>query len=78
MRDLPKSINDLNLINAVYARRQSSMDAKDLIVDHYRQREEVEHVGEVVPHICVAVFPCALGVEAVGLGHAAGLVVAAD
>lgn len=54
------------------------MDAKYFVVDHYTQREVVEHVGEVVPDIGVAVFAGTLCVEAVGLGDTAGLVVAAD
>lgn len=54
------------------------MHTEDCVVDYYRQSEVVEHVGEVVPDVGVAVFARALGVEAVGLGHAAGLVVATD
>lgn len=54
------------------------MNAKDLIVDHHGQREEVEHIREVMPDVRVAVFPRAFGVEAVGLGDAARFVVAAD
>ena len=54
------------------------MHAEDLVVDDDREGEEVEHVGEVVPDVRVAVFAVAFGVEAVGLGDAAGLVVAAD
>jgi len=52
--------------------------AKDLVVDHHGQSEEVEHIREVMPHICVAVFPCAFGVEAIGLCYATGLVVSSD
>ena len=54
------------------------MHAEDLVVDYDGQCEEVEHVGEVVPHVRVAVFAGALGVETVGLGYTPGFVVAAD
>lgn len=54
------------------------MHAEDLVVDHDGQREEVEHVREVVPDVGVAVFAVAFGVEAVGLGYASALVVASD
>lgn len=54
------------------------MNAKDLVVDHHAQCEEVEHVSEVVPYIGVPIFPRTLGVEAVRLCHAAGLVVASN
>lgn len=51
------------------------MHAEDLIVDDYTQGEKVKHVGEVVPHVGVAVFPRALRVETVGLGDTARFVV---
>lgn len=54
------------------------MHTEDLVVDDDAEGEEVEHVGEVVPDVGVAVFASAFGVEAVGLGDAAGFVVAAD
>lgn len=54
------------------------MYAKDLVVYDHGQSEKVEHVGEVVPHVRVAIFARALGVEAVRLGDTARLVVAAD
>lgn len=78
MRDLSKPINNLNLIDRMDRRRQPAVHAEDLIVDDDAEGEKVEHVGEVVPDVGVAVFAGAFGVEAVGLGDAAGLVVAAD
>jgi hypothetical protein len=41
--------------------------AEDLVVDHSREREEVEHVGEVRPDMRRPVLAHALGVEAVRL-----------
>lgn len=54
------------------------MYAEDLVVDDDRQRQEVEHVCEIVPHVCVAVLSGTLGVEAVRLGNASRLVIATD
>lgn len=54
------------------------MDAEDLVVDDHAQGKEIEHVGEIVPDIGVAVFSCTLRVKAIGLSNAARLVVAAD
>lgn len=54
------------------------MYAEDLIVDDNRQRQKVEHVGEIVPHIRIAVLSRALSVEAVRLGDTARLVVATN
>lgn len=47
-----------------------------LVVDDHAQREIVEHICKVVPNIGISVFPSTLGVEAIGLSNAAGLVVA--
>lgn len=76
--DLAEAVDDLDLVDGVDAGRQAAVHAEDLVVDDDRQRQEVEHVGEVVPHVGVAVLARALGVEAVRLRHAARLVVAAD
>jgi hypothetical protein len=54
------------------------MHAEDLVVDHNREREVVEHVCKVVPNVCVAVLARTLGVEAVALRYAPRFVVAPD
>jgi hypothetical protein len=76
--NLSEAVDDLNLINAMDAGRQTTVDAKDLVVNDAGEREVVEHVGEVVPDSSVAVLAAALGVETVGLGNSSRLVVAAD
>ena len=78
MRYLPEPIDDFDLIDTVYARTQSAMHAENLVIDHDGKGEEIEHVGEVMPDIGVAVFAVAFGIEAVGLRDSAGLVVAPD
>jgi hypothetical protein len=59
---------------SIHATR-TSVYAKDLIVDDNAQSEKVKHVGEVVPHVGIAVLPRALCIEAVGLRNAPGLMV---
>lgn len=54
------------------------MNTEYLVIDHHAQRQEVEHIGEVVPDVCVTVFSSAFGVESVGLGDTAGFVVSSD
>jgi hypothetical protein len=73
-----EAVDDLDLINAMDAGRQTTVDAKDLVVNDAGEGEVVEHVGEVVPDRSVTVLAAALGVETVGLGNSSGLVVAAD
>lgn len=75
---LAEAVDDFDLVNGVDRGGQAAMDAEDLVVDDDGQGEEVEHVGEVVPHVGVAVLARAFRVKAVRLRHAAGLVVAAD
>lgn len=70
MGDLPISVDDFDLVDRVDGRRQASVDAKDLVVDDYTESQEVEHVGEIMPDVGVAVFSGALCVKAVGLGDA--------
>jgi len=73
-----EAIDDLYLVDGVYGGREPTVDAKDLVVDNDRKCEEVKHVCKIVPHVGVPIFARALCVESVGLGYAAGLVVAAD
>ena len=54
------------------------MYAEDLVIDDDAQREEIKHVGKVVPDVGIAVLARTFRVEAVRLGDTAGLVVAAD
>lgn len=48
--------------------RKPAMNAEHVRVDDARDWQVVEHVGEVLPHVRVAVFILALHVEAVVLG----------
>lgn len=78
MRNLSEAVDDLDLIDTMDARRQTTVDAEDLVVDDAGEGEVVEHVGEVVPDSSVAILAAAFCVETVGLGYSSRLVVAAD
>lgn len=78
MRDLAEAVYDLDLVDGMDRGREAAVHAEDTVVDDARQRQVVEHVGEVVPDGRVAVFAAAFCVEAVGLSYAAGFVVASN
>ncbi len=78
MWNLPEPVDDLDLIDAVNARTQPSVYAEDLIIDHHRQGQKIEHIGEVMPNIGIAVLAITFCVEPVRLGDTAGFMVAAD
>lgn len=54
------------------------MHTEYLVIDHYTEGEEVEHVCEVVPDIGISVLASALGVETVRLRDTARLMVTTD
>ena len=78
MRYLAKPVDDLDLIDGVYGRGKTTVDTKYLVINDNTQSKEIEHIGKVVPDIGVAVFSGTLGIEAIRLGHTAGLVVASN
>ena len=78
MGDLPEAIDNLDLIDTMYTWGKSAVHAEDLVIDDDGQRQEIKHVGEVVPDIGVAVFAAAFGVEPVRLRNAARFVISAD
>lgn len=78
MWDLTEAVDDLDLVDRVDGGGETAVHAEYLVVDHNAQCEEIEHVGEIVPDVGVAVFPSTLGIEPIRLGHAAGLMISAD
>lgn len=78
VRYLSKPVDDLYLVYAVYAWAESSVNAKDLVIDDAGQRKVVEHVREIVPDCCVAIFATAFGVEAIRLRNASRFVIASN
>jgi hypothetical protein len=51
------------------ARRQSTVQTEDLLLDQRRQWKVIEEVGEVLPHIRITVLAETLVVEAVPRGR---------
>ena len=51
------------------------MKAEDLIIDKSGEREVIEEVGEVFPHVRVAIFAETLIVETIHLSNLAGFMV---
>lgn len=78
MRYLAKAIDDFDLVDGVDRRREAPVNTEDLVVDHNAEGKEIEHVGEVMPHIRVAIFARTFGVETIGLGDASRLMISPD
>lgn len=78
MRNLLYPIQRSNVVQCIDAGRETAVEAEDLVFDEGGEREEIEKVGEVLPHVGVAVFAQALVVEAVDLCDLAGFVVTAE
>lgn len=57
MRNLSEAVDDLDLVNGVNRRGKAAVDAEDFVVDDHTKRQEVEHIGEVMPDAGVAVLP---------------------
>ncbi len=67
-----------DIVQRIDTRTQSSVEAKDLVVNQGCERQVVKEIGKVFPHVRVAVFAQALVVEAVDLGDLARFMVAAE
>mmetsp|Transcript_20130 Transcript_20130/g.47559 ORF Transcript_20130/g.47559 Transcript_20130/m.47559 type:complete len:311 (+) Transcript_20130:506-1438(+) len=67
----------LNLLHALQVWREAGVHAEDLLVDHRRDGQHVEHLLELLPKLDV-VSPLALVVEAVDAVDRGALVVAAQ
>ena len=67
MRDLSEPIDNLDLIDMMYRRAETTVDAEYGVVDDDREGEEIEHVGEILPDGGCAVFSGTFKVESVCL-----------
>lgn len=76
VRHLLDAIERPDLVQCVDGRRKPSVKAEDGVLHQSGQREVVEHVGEVLPHVRVAVLAEAFVIEPVHLRDLARLVVA--
>ena len=69
------AIQSPDVVEGINGRREAAVQTENLVVDKGSQREVVEEVGEIFPHVCVSVFPEAFIVEAINLCDLTGLVV---
>ena len=67
-----------DVIEGVNARRETTVETENLVVDQGGEGEVIEQIREVFPDICVSVLAKALVVEAVHLGDLSRLVVSTE
>jgi hypothetical protein len=72
------TIESPDIVECIDARRETPVEAEDLIIDQGCEREIIEKVGEVFPDVRVTVFSKTLVVEAVDLCDLAGFVVTTE
>ena len=60
------------MVQTVNAGTETAVKAEDLAVDQRRQRQVVEEVGEVLPHVSVAVLAQTLVIETIYLSGRGG------
>jgi len=72
------SVERSDVVKGIDTRGQAAVQAENLIVDEGSKGEVVEEIGEILPHVSVAIFPEALVIKAIDLGDLAGLVVATE
>jgi len=71
MRNLLYAIKSSNIIECVNARRETSVEAEDLVVNEGGEGKIVEKVCKVLPNIGIAILSKTFVVEAVNLGNLA-------
>ena len=67
MRHLLKSVQGADVIQAVNTGAEAAVQTEDLTVYQRRQRQVVEQIGEVLPHIGIAVLAQTFVIETVNL-----------
>lgn len=78
MGNLLDPVEGSDVIESIDARRETSVQAEDLVVDEGGEGEVVEQVGKVLPDVGVAILAEALVIKAVHLGDLARLVISAE
>jgi len=73
-----EAIESPDVVEGVDGGTETPVEAEDLAVDQRRQRQVIEQIREVLPHVGVAVLPQTLVVKTVHLGDLATLVVASQ
>lgn len=70
------TVQGSDVVQSIDARRQTTVETEDLVIDQGSQGEVIEEIGKVLPDVGVAVLAETLIVEAVDLCDLPGLVVA--
>ena len=78
VRDFLNAVESPDVVEGVYRGGQAAVQAEDLTVHKGCQWEIIKQVGEVFPHIRVAIFAQTLVIEPVDLGDLAGFVVSSQ
>jgi len=78
MWDFLYTIERSNVVESIDTRGETSMETEDLVVDKGGKGEVVEEVGEVFPHVRIAIFSETFIIEAIDLCDLAGFVVATE
>jgi hypothetical protein len=69
------TVQGSDVVEGINGRAQPTVQTEDLVFNESSEGKVVEEVGEIFPHVGIAVFAEALVVEAVDLGNLAGFVV---
>lgn len=78
MRHFLDTVQGSDVVEGINGRAQPTVQTEDLVFNESSEGEVIEEVGEVLPHVGVAILAEALVVEAVNLGDLAGFVVATE
>lgn len=78
MRNFLNSVKGSDIVEGIDARRETSVEAEDLVVDEGGEGKVVEKVGEVLPHVCISILAEAFIIEAVHLSDLTRFVVATE
>lgn len=78
VRDFLDAVQGPDVVEGVDRWAQPAVQTEDLVLNKSCEGEVVEEVGEIFPHIGVAIFAQTLVVETVNLGDLAGFVVSTE
>jgi hypothetical protein len=67
VRHFLNSIELSDLVKGIDTGRESSVKTEDLAFNHSSQREVIEKLSKMLPHICVSILPQALIIEAIAV-----------
>lgn len=72
------TIEGSDVVKSIDARRKTSVETEDLVIDEGSEREVVEQICEILPNVGIAIFSEAFVVEAIDLSDLAGFVITTE